>query len=449
MRELFGTDGVRGVANRDLTPVLAYELGKAGAYVLTRNTKGPVKPEIVIGKDTRISGDMLEAALIAGICSMGVDVLRVGVMPTPAVAFLTRDLKATAGVVISASHNPVEDNGIKFFASTGHKLPDEAEMEIEKVLREGTDNLPRPIGSEIGCVRDIHDAVERYTRFAMKTISCRLDGLKIVIDCANGAASGLSPMIFKELGADVIPVCSQPDGININKGCGSTHPEVVVRKVVEAGADMGLAHDGDADRVIAVDEEGNIVDGDHIMVICGTHLKRQGKLPKDTVVVTVMSNLGLRLGLRDADIRVLETQVGDRYVMEELLRSGAAFGGEQSGHIIFLEHNTTGDGIVTGLQLAAVVTETGKTLGELAALMSRLPQVLVNVRVHNKSAVMNSEEVTEAIRKGEEALGDKGRILVRPSGTEPKVRVMAEGPDEKQLQDIVEDIAAVISRVAG
>jgi phosphoglucosamine mutase len=256
-------------------------------------------------------------------------------------------------------------------------------------------------------------------------------------------------MIFKELGADVIPVCSQPDGININKGCGSTHPEVVVRKVVEAGADMGLAHDGDADRVIAVDEEGNIVDGDHIMVICGTHLKRQGKLPKDTVVVTVMSNLGLRLGLRDADIRVLETQVGDRYVMEELLRSGAAFGGEQSGHIIFLEHNTTGDGIVTGLQLAAVVTETGKTLGELAALMSRLPQVLVNVRVHNKSAVMNSEEVTEAIRKGEEALGDKGRILVRPSGTEPKVRVMAEGPDEKQLQDIVEDIAAVISRVAG
>jgi len=449
MRELFGTDGVRGVANRDLTPELAYKIGRAGAYTLTRNAKRPVKPAVVIGKDTRISGDMLEAALIAGICSVGVDVLRVGVMPTPAIAFLTRDLKAAAGVVISASHNPVEDNGIKFFAATGYKLPDEVEIEIERLIREGIPDFNRPVGSEIGSVREIADAGDRYVRFAASTVNCSLEGLKIVIDCANGAASVLSPRIFRELGAEVIPVYSNPDGININKDCGSTHPTVVAGKVAEYGADLGLAHDGDADRVIAVDEEGSIVDGDHIMVICGTHLKRKGKLPQDTVVVTVMSNLGLRLGLKNENIRVLETQVGDRYVMEELLKCGATFGGEQSGHIIFLEHNTTGDGIVTGLQLAAVVRETGKTLSELAAQMERLPQVLVNVRVIDKTAAMEAQEVTEAIRRGEEVLGDTGRILVRPSGTEPKVRVMAEGPDEKQLEEIVEGIAVIISRVAG
>lgn len=450
MRVLFGTDGVRGVANRELTPVLAYRLGLAGAYVLSKSVKGPVKPTIVIGKDTRISGDMLEAALIAGICSVGVNVLRVGVMPTPAIAYLTRELKATAGVVISASHNPVEDNGIKFFAATGHKLPDEVELEIERIAsREGMNELPRPTGSEVGSVKDVANAGDMYVDFAQKTISTRLEGLKIVIDCANGAASYLSPRIFSELGAEVIPIYNDPNGININKGCGSTHPEELARKVVEVGADLGLAHDGDADRVIAVDEEGNIVDGDHIMVICSTHLKRKGKLPKDTVVVTVMSNLGLKLGLNNANIKVRETQVGDRYVMEELLKSGAVFGGEQSGHIIFLEHNTTGDGIVTGLQMAAVVKETGKTVSELAAQMERLPQVLVNVRVADKGTAMENEEVKEAISKGELLLGEKGRILVRPSGTEPKVRVMAEGPDEEQLQDIVDDIASVISRVAG
>jgi len=449
MRELFGTDGVRGVANRDLTPELAYKIGRAGAYTLTKNAKGPVKPAVVIGKDTRISGDMLEAALIAGICSVGVDVLRVGVMPTPAIAFLTRDLKAAAGVVISASHNPVEDNGIKFFAATGYKLPDDVEMEIERLIREGIPDASRPVGSEIGSVREVADAGDRYVRFAASTVNCSLEGLKIVIDCANGAASVLSPRIFRELGAEVIPVYSDPDGININKDCGSTHPAVVAGKVAQYGADLGLAHDGDADRVIAVDEEGSIVDGDHIMVICGTHLKRKGKLPQDTVVVTVMSNLGLRLGLKNENIRVLETQVGDRYVMEELLKCGAAFGGEQSGHIIFLEHNTTGDGIVTGLQLAAVVSETGTTLSELAARMERLPQVLVNVRVNNKTAAMEDAAVREAIHQGEKLLGDRGRILVRPSGTEPKVRVMAEGPDEKQLEEIVEAIAATISRVAG
>ncbi|WP_418791504.1 phosphoglucosamine mutase [Phosphitispora sp. TUW77] len=449
MRELFGTDGVRGVANRDLTPELAYKIGRAGAYVLTRKDQGPVKSTVVIGKDTRISGDMLEAALIAGICSVGVDVLRVGVMPTPAIAFLTRELKAAAGVVISASHNPVEDNGIKFFAATGFKLPDEVEIEIERLIRDGISDLNRPVGSEIGSVKEIDDAGDRYVQFAAGTVGCSLEGLKIVIDCANGAAFAMSPRVFRELGAEVIPVFSEPDGININKNCGSTHPEVIAGMVAEYGADFGLAHDGDADRVIAVDEEGNIVDGDHIMVICGTHLKRKGKLPLDTMVVTVMSNLGLWLGLKNQNIRVLQTQVGDRYVMEELLKSGAAFGGEQSGHIIFLEHNTTGDGIVTGLQLAAVVKETGKTLSELAAQMERLPQVLVNVRVNDKAAAMEATEVIEAIRAGEKVLGDTGRILVRPSGTEPKVRVMAEGPDEKQLEEIVEGIAAVISRAAG
>ena len=448
MRALFGTDGVRGLANKELTPMLAYKLGMAGASVLSRCAKGPVKPTIIIGKDTRISGDMLEAALIAGICSVGVNVLRVGVMPTPAVAFLTRKLKATAGVVISASHNPVEDNGIKFFASTGYKLPDEIELEIERMIRrDHMQELPCPVGSEVGSVKDVSNAADLYANFAMHTIDSRLDGLSIVIDCANGAASYLSPRIFRDLGAEVIPIYHEPNGININKGCGSTHPEEVARKVVEFGADFGLAHDGDADRVIAVDEEGNIIDGDHIMVICSTHLKRKGKLPKDTVVVTVMSNLGLRLGLKDANIKVLETQVGDRYVLEELLKSGAVFGGEQSGHIIFLEHNTTGDGIVTGLQLAAVIKETGKSLSELAAQMERLPQVLVNVRVTDKNAVMENQEVKKAIETGEKALGEKGRILVRPSGTEPKVRVMAEGSDEEQLQEIVETIAAIISRV--
>lgn len=447
MRKLFGTDGVRGVANILVTPQLAYNLGRAGAHVLTKDFQGGVKPTIVIGKDTRISGDMLEAALIAGICSVGVDVLRVGVMPTPAIAYLTRALNATAGVVISASHNPVEDNGIKFFAATGYKLPDEVEIQIECLLDCSLDDLPSPTGADVGRVREVPDAADRYVEFAKSTVDVRFDGLKVVVDCANGAAHGVAPRILRELGAEVIAVYNEPDGININKECGSTHPEVVADKVRELGADIGLAHDGDADRVIAVDEEGGIVDGDFIMVICSTHLKECQKLPQDTVVVTVMSNMGLHLGLKKADIRVLETQVGDRYVLEELLRSGAKFGGEQSGHIIFLDYNTTGDGIVTALQLISVVKKTGQTLSSLAAQMKRLPQVLVNVRVTDKATAMSSQEVTAAIEAGKVKLGDRGRVLVRPSGTEPKVRVMAEGPDEVELQEIVDDIAAVLSRV--
>lgn len=446
MRKLFGTDGVRGVANKLLTPLLAYKLGRAGAYVLTKNFQGQVKPSIVIGKDTRISGDMLEAALMAGICSVGVDVLRVGVVPTPAVAYLTRALEATAGVVISASHNPVEDNGIKFFSASGYKLPDEVEAQIEYLLDTSLEDLPAPTGAEVGRVREVPDAGDRYVEFAKSTVDVRLDGLKIVVDCANGAASLVAPQVLRELGAEVIAVYNQPDGININKECGSTHPEVVAEKVREYGADLGLAHDGDADRVIAVDEKGNIIDGDFIMMICSAHLKESCKLTQDTVVVTVMSNLGLHLGLKKADIRVLETQVGDRYVLEELLRSGAKFGGEQSGHIIFLDYNTTGDGVVTALQLISVVKKTGRSLSELAAQMQRLPQVLVNVRVADKATAMNNPDVTAAIEAGMAKLGERGRVLVRPSGTEPKVRVMAEGPDETELQEIVEDIAAVISR---
>ncbi len=449
MGEFFGTDGVRGVANEGLTPQFAFELGRAGAFVLAKNCEGMDKPKIVIGKDTRISGDMLEAALVAGICSVGVDVLTVGIMPTPAIAFLTRDLGAAAGVVISASHNPVEDNGIKFFSATGHKLPDEVENQIEAHLRAGVGKIPSPVGSEVGRVFHVDDAEDRYVRFTKSSVPGSLKGLKIVIDCSNGAAYHVSPRIFRELGAEVIPIFNHPDGVNINYHCGSTHPEELQKRVVFEKADLGLAHDGDADRVIAVDEKGNIVDGDHIMMVCGTYLKEQNKLPQNTIVLTVMSNLGLHLGLKAAGINVLETKVGDRYVMEELLKSGAAFGGEQSGHIIFLDHNTTGDGVLTALQLVAVVKECGKPLSELAGQMEKYPQVLVNVRVADKKAAMEASEVLDAIRDGEAQLHGKGRILVRPSGTEPLVRVMAEGPDDETLQNLVDDIAAVISRVAG
>lgn len=444
MRKLFGTDGVRGVANRELTPMLAFRLGRAAAYLLSRDSSTG-RPRLVIGKDTRISGDMLEAALIAGICSVGADVLRVGIMPTPAVAFLTRDLKADGGVVISASHNPVEDNGIKFFAASGFKLPDRVEEEIERLIYSGVEELPSPVGEDVGRVKEVPDALDRYVNYVKGTVKVDFRGLKIVVDCANGAAYQASPRALRELGAEVIAINDCPNGLNINVRCGSTNPEVVREAVLKHGADIGIAHDGDADRVIAVDEKGNIIDGDHIMVICSTHLKKQNRLPRNTVVVTVMSNLGLRLGLAKHNIKVLETKVGDRYVLEELLRTGAAFGGEQSGHIIFLEHNTTGDGIITALQLIAVMKETGQPLSELASLMDRLPQVLVNVRVTNKEKVMTSDKVRRVIEKNKERLGENGRILVRPSGTEPLIRVMAEGTDEKLLQDIVDEIAAAIT----
>ena len=440
MGRMFGTDGVRGVANEGLTPELAFKLGRAGAKVLAKSHKNP---KIVIGKDTRISGDMLEAALTAGICSVGADALLVGVMPTPAIAFLTRDLGATAGVVISASHNPVEDNGIKFFNDKGYKLEDEIEAEIERLVLV-KDEGPRPTGSLVGRAVQVLDAEDRYVSFVTQTVSSDLSGLKVIVDCANGAASSVAPQALNILGAEVIPISNDPDGVNINKDCGSTYTKRLQEAVVKYGAHLGLAHDGDADRVLAVDEHGNLVDGDQIMVACALHLKKQGQLKNDTLVVTVMSNLGLHLALKEHNIKTEQTKVGDRYVLEKMRKIQASLGGEQSGHIIFADHNSTGDGIITGLQLLSVIKESGQPLSKLASQMTRLPQLLVNVRVKNNETAMNSQEMKEAIEKAEQILGEKGRILVRPSGTEPLLRIMGEGPDAEQLKQIVESIAQVV-----
>ncbi|HEX3015043.1 MAG TPA: phosphoglucosamine mutase [Desulfobacteria bacterium] len=445
MGKLFGTDGVRGVANSQLTPMLAFKLGRAGAYVLSKET---AHPKIVIGRDTRISGSMLEAALIAGICSVGADVLKVGILPTPGIAYLTRTLQASAGVVISASHNPVEDNGIKFFAGTGFKLPDEIEDEIEELVLNGKDNWPTPIAGEVGQAIEVADPVGQYINYLKTTIPCDLKGLKVVLDCANGAASNVGPRLLQELGAEVIPIFNHPDGVNINKACGSTHPEELQQAVVKYGAQVGLANDGDADRLIAVDEKGNVVDGDFIMVICGLFLQDKSQLPGNKLVVTVMSNLGLHLALKAKGVELHQTKVGDRYVMEEMLKSGAKLGGEQSGHIIFLEHNTTGDGLCTALQLLRVMHETGKPLSELAAQMKRLPQVLKNVRVKDKQLAMTAPAIVAAVEQATAGLAGRGRVLVRPSGTEPLVRVMAEGPDLPELHQVVDQVVDTIKRIA-
>ncbi|WP_407313675.1 phosphoglucosamine mutase [Desulfosporosinus sp. SB140] len=442
MGRLFGTDGVRGVANSQLTPNLAFRLGQAGAYVLSKEHP---HPRIVIGKDTRISGDMLEAALISGICSVGADVLRVGVLPTPGIAYLTRTLDVSAGVVISASHNPVQDNGIKFFDSTGFKLPDVIEDEIESIVLSEEKPWEVPIGGEVGRVIEVNDAGRRYIDFLKESIG-RLDGLKVVLDCANGAASYVGPAVLREFGVEVIPIFNTPDGVNINAGCGSTHPEELQRAVLEHGADLGLANDGDADRLIVVDELGNILDGDFIMVICALAQKAKGSLAENAVVVTVMSNLGLHIALKEAGITVYETQVGDRYVMEELLRTGAKLGGEQSGHIIFLDHNTTGDGLLTALHLLTVVKERQIPLSQLASQMQRLPQVLLNARVKNKERLMSDGKVLAKVREAEEALGERGRVLVRPSGTEPLIRVMVEGPDQEKLMLLAQDVIDIINQ---
>lgn len=445
MGKLFGTDGVRGVANAELTPSLAFRLGQAGAYVLSKESK---HPRIVIGRDTRISGAMLEAALVAGICSVGADVLKVGILPTPGIAYLTRELKASAGVVISASHNPVEDNGIKFFSGSGFKLPDALEEEIESLVLGNEDPWTNPVGSEVGRVVEVDDPVGAYVEHLKQTIPCDLEGLKIVVDTANGAAFEVAPRVLRELGADVIAIFDKPDGININKNCGSTHPEELQKAVLKYQADIGLANDGDADRLIAADEKGNLVDGDFIMVVCALFLHERGELVKDCLVATVMSNMGLYLALRDKGINVLETTVGDRYVMEEMLKSGAKLGGEQSGHIIFLDHNTTGDGVCTALQLLRVLKESGKSMSELASSMQRLPQVLKNIRVKDKNLAMQAETVLKSVQKATEELHGTGRVLVRPSGTEPLVRVMAEGPDLEQLHKLVDEVISTIEQLA-
>lgn len=439
MGELFGTDGVRGVANKELTPELAFKLGRAGAYVLCGG-----RGTILIGRDTRVSGDFLEAALIAGICSTGADVVRLGIIPTPGVAFLTRSSDAAAGVVISASHNPVEDNGIKFFNSNGYKLGDEEESLIEAAVKDDS-MIPRPTGLLVGKAYTELQGVEKYSKHAISTVGCDFSGVRVVVDCGYGAAWEAGPKVLAQLGAEVIAINAEPDGTKINVDCGSTNVKELSRKVLEHEAHLGVAHDGDADRVIAVDEQGKTVDGDTIMLICGLHLRNKGLLKNDTVVVTVMSNLGLELAFKKAGITIHRTPVGDKYVLRKMLQEGASLGGEQSGHIIFADHCTTGDGIVTAVQLAGVMKETGEPLSALTSLMKKLPQTMVNVRVRDKAAAQNSEELAEALKAAEEELGSTGRILVRPSGTEPVIRVMVESPTEEQCEEVADRLAAVVS----
>lgn len=443
MERMFGTDGVRGVANTELTAELAYKLGRAGAYILASEAH---RPKILVGRDTRISGDMLESALVAGICSAGAEAICAGIVPTPAVAYLTRKYKADAGIVISASHNPVEYNGIKFFNENGYKLPDEIEDKIEAVVLNDCKEVPSPTGGKLGKKVVVDSANKDYIEFLNSTIDVSLDGLKIAVDCAQGASYAIAPMLLSDLGAEVLAIYNDPDGKNINRDCGSTHPEHLQKFVVENKCDIGLAFDGDADRLIAVDEKGNIVHGDFIIAICGSYLKEMGRLKKDAVVVTVMSNLGLDIGLRERNISTVKTKVGDRYVLEEMLKGGYSIGGEQSGHIIFLDYNTTGDGLITALQLLSVICRKGRTLSELASIMSELPQVLYNARVNNdmKSAYTTDMIIQSEIKKIEEKLDGNGRVLIRPSGTEPLVRVMLEGKDKNELEILAKNLAYLI-----
>ncbi len=444
MGRLFGTDGVRGVANEELTPLLAMQLGQAGAYVLSKENKH--KPTIMVGCDTRISGDMLANALMAGACSVGANAVYVGVVPTPAVAYLTKKYKVDAGVVISASHNPVEFNGIKFFDGNGYKLPDSMEDEIEDLIRSDMKNIKFPIGSGVGKIKYRTDAREEYINHAVQSVNADLSNLKIVVDCAEGASYYTSVEALKELGAEIIAIHNNPDGTNINANCGSTHMEELMARVVYEKANIGLAFDGDADRLLAVDENGKVVDGDQIMAIVGNHMKEQGKLKGDTIVVTVMSNLGFFLMAEKNGIRAEQTKVGDRYVLERMREIGASLGGEQSGHVIFLDENTTGDGLLSALHLLQVLVETGKPLSELASVMDVLPQALVNAKVpnHKKERYMEYPEIADAIEKLNGMFAGEGRVLIRPSGTEPLVRVMIEGKDQRMIEKEARKLAELI-----
>lgn len=447
MTRLFGTDGVRGLANKKLTAPLALKLGAAAAEVLTkeyRNSKR--RPVAIVGRDPRVSGEMLAAAISAGMASRGVDVLRVGVIPTPAVAFLTDDYGADMGVMISASHNPMPDNGIKFFSDGGHKLPDEVEDEIERRM----ENLQAegPTGHGIGrVIEEASDAQERYLMHLAQAVPQDLSGIKVVVDCANGAAAEVAPLAYGAAGADVIPIHHTPNSYNINDGCGSTHIEEIQNAVVEHGADLGLAHDGDADRCLAVDAHGNVVDGDQIMAILALAMKANGELRKNTLVATVMSNLGLKLAMRDAGINLETTQVGDRYVLAELNRGGYNLGGEQSGHIVIPDHGTTGDGVLTGLSLMARMAESGQSLAELATVMQVLPQILINVPVSDKTVILEDSRVQAALAAAEKELGETGRVLLRASGTEELFRVMVEAPDKEQARKVAGRLAAVVAEV--
>ena len=443
----FGTDGVRGLANGDLTPELALSLSGAAARVLIGHDPSH-RPLAVVGRDPRASGEMLEAAVVAGLASAGADVVRLGVLPTPAVAFLTADFGADLGVVLSASHNPMPDNGVKLFARGGHKLPDEIEAEIEAQMDAAAASGPprtRPTGAAIGRVRDATDAAERYIAHLLAAVPTRLDGLRVVVDCAHGAASAVAPEVYRRAGARVTAIAADPDGININDGVGSTHVEGLAKRVVAEGADLGIAHDGDADRCLAVDASGELVDGDQILALSALALRDAGRLRENTVVATVMSNLGFHHAMRDAGVRVVTTAVGDRYVLEELRAQELSLGGEQSGHVIFTDAATTGDGLLTALQIMACVATSGRTLAELASVVQRLPQVLLNVAVSDRAAACVSPVVLQAVAAAEAELGDDGRILLRPSGTEQLVRVMVEAVTQERADEIAQRVAALVA----
>lgn len=446
MARMFGTDGVRGVANTELTPELAMALGKAGAYVLGRKHERPL---ILIGRDTRISGSMLEDALCAGILSMGGDVIKVGVIPTPGIAFLVRKMNAAAGVVISASHNPFEYNGIKFFNGDGYKLDDALEDEIEKYVKNGVPEGTSVSGKELGRIIEPEESpVELYKEFVKSTFEGSLEGVRLVLDCANGASYVAAEAVFSELGADVTVIADEPDGVNINDMCGSTHPEALGEAVLRENADIGLAFDGDADRLIAVDEKGRPVDGDRVISACARLMKDEGRLSNDSVTVTVMSNLGFHKRAEELGIKVEVTAVGDRYVLENMKKTGCSIGGEQSGHMIFLDYSTTGDGMIAALQLLKAYKRYGKKLSELAEEMTVYPQVLINARVknENKHTYMEDVEVKAAIEAVEEKMAGNGRVLIRPSGTEPLVRVMLEGSDTEKIEPLAKELAKLIEK---
>ena len=445
MTRLFGTDGVRGLANKKLTPILALKLGQAAAEVLTADRESyELRPTAIIGRDPRVSGEMLDAAIAAGLASRGVDVVRVGVLPTPAIAFLTDDYGADLGVMISASHNPMPDNGIKFFAAGGRKLPDSVEDQIQSTMEQLSDD--GPTGTKLGrIISESPDARDRYRKHLREAVPVDLSGLKVVVDAANGAASRVAIEAYREAGAEVVPIHNKPNAFNINEDCGSTHIDKTQEAVLEHGAHLGLAHDGDADRCLAVDAEGNVVDGDQIMAILAVGMKEENNLRFNTLVATVMSNLGLKLAMKEQGIEVRETKVGDRYVVEELIRGDYSLGGEQSGHIVLPEDCPTGDGILSGLSLMARMAKTGKSLKELASVMTVLPQTLINVPVSNKSKSLDSPEVLTAIAEAEEELGESGRVLLRPSGTEELFRVMVEAAEAEQARKVAGRLAAIVA----
>ena len=447
MARMFGTDGVRGIAGTELSIDLAMKLGQAGAYVLTKEKS--TKPTIIVGCDTRISGGMLANALMAGICSVGANAIYVGVAPTPAIAYLTRTHKVDAGVVISASHNPMEFNGIKFFNGQGYKLSDELEDEIQALIESEMKDVEFPVGAGVGKIDYRFDIVDEYIEFEKKAVPVDLSGMKIIIDCAEGASSYTSVKALKDLGAELVAIHTQPDGTNINANCGSTHMEELCERVVEEKAAIGIAFDGDADRMLAVDENGKLVDGDEIMAIVGNYFKEKGKLAKDTIVVTVMTNLGFTLMGEEKGIHIEKTKVGDRYVLENMRENGYNIGGEQSGHVIFLDDNTTGDGLLSALHLLEVMVDTKKPLSELSKVMQVLPQALVNAKVPNdkKASFMDNPEIAKAIEELEKKFSGEGRVLIRPSGTEPLVRVMIEGKDQSVIDEDAKNLAELITRV--